>query len=47
MGKPNISTSDPGFEKWKEDIGNLAKLPNVYCKLSGIVTEVSQYVILR
>lgn len=39
MGKPCVSASDPGFEKWKEDIGNLAKLPNVYCKLSGIVTE--------
>ncbi len=40
MGKPTISASDPGFESWKENISNLAKYPNVYCKLSGIVTEV-------
>lgn len=27
------------FSPWKEDIAELAKLPNVYCKVSGMVTE--------
>jgi len=28
---------------WKDDIHKLAKHPNVYCKLSGMVTEASWY----
>jgi len=39
MGKPTISPSDAGFEHWSNMITNLAKLPNVYCKLSGLVVE--------
>ncbi len=27
------------FSPWKEDLKELAKYPNVYCKLSGMVTE--------
>lgn len=27
------------FKPWEEDIKRLANLPNVYCKLSGMVTE--------
>ncbi len=37
MAKPRISKGlDPG---WKLNIKELAKCPNVYCKLSGLVTE--------
>jgi len=39
LGKPTISSTDSNFEKWKTDISNLANFPNVYCKLSGMVTE--------
>ncbi|MBN23791.1 MAG: amidohydrolase [Alteromonadaceae bacterium] len=35
--KPNIAETQ--FSQWKEDIQALAKRPNVYCKLSGLVTE--------
>ena len=40
MAKPTIAVTDAGFESWRNDISSLAKFPNVYCKLSGIVTEV-------
>lgn len=36
-GKPNIKQGV--FEPWSAQIGDLAKLPNVSCKLSGMVTE--------
>jgi len=37
FGKPNIKGD--GFENWKLQIRRLASYPNVYCKLSGLVTE--------
>ena len=37
IAKPFISTKE--FSPWKEDLKELAKHPNVYCKLSGMVTE--------
>ena len=35
--KPPIA--DAGFGTWREDMALLAALPNVHCKLSGLVTE--------
>lgn len=35
--KPNIQTGE--FKQWAQDIKTLAEKPNVYCKLSGLVTE--------
>lgn len=35
--KPNIEGEE--FEQWAQDIQALAEKPNVYCKLSGLVTE--------
>ena len=37
MGKPDIKAGL--FDPWRKEIGQLAKLPNVVCKVSGIVTE--------
>jgi len=37
IAKPFIK--DKIFSPWKEDIAKLAKLPNVFCKLSGMTTE--------
>ena len=37
--KPPIA--DASFGQWREDMAQLAALPNVHCKLSGIVTEAS------
>jgi L-fuconolactonase len=37
IGKPGIK--DGLIEPWKAEIGELAKLPNVACKLSGVTTE--------
>lgn len=37
MGKPNIKNNQ--FEEWKNSISKIAELPNVYCKISGLVTE--------
>lgn len=37
LGKPDIRGG--GFESWRRDIRGLAALPNVWCKLSGLVTE--------
>ena len=37
LGKPNIK--DGQIDEWKKDIQNLAALENVYCKVSGMVTE--------
>jgi L-fuconolactonase len=42
LAKPSISNSKiagPLLSPWREDIQALAALPNVYCKLSGMVTE--------
>lgn len=37
LAKPNIAGKV--FSPWREDLLNLAKYPNVHCKLSGLVTE--------
>ena len=37
IAKPNIAKAE--IDTWKKDIAQLAQLPNVYCKLSGMVTE--------
>ena len=37
MGKPDLKT--PEIVLWKKNIAALAKAKNVYCKLSGLVTE--------
>ena len=37
IAKPFISKRE--FSPWKEDLEELAKYPNVFCKLSGMVTE--------
>ena len=37
LGKPDAKT--PLFEPWREQITTLAQFPNVWCKLSGLVTE--------
>ena len=37
IAKPFIRNKT--FSPWKEDLSELAKYPNVYCKLSGMVTE--------
>ena len=37
--KPPIA--DASFGQWREDMAQLAALPNVHCKLSGLVTEAS------
>jgi L-fuconolactonase len=37
LGKPPIRSGV--LEPWKSDLGRLAECPNVWCKLSGMVTE--------
>ncbi|MGN7515840.1 MAG: amidohydrolase family protein [Allomuricauda sp.] len=37
LAKPNIKEGH--WDSWSRDITELAKFPNVYCKLSGMVTE--------
>ena len=37
LGKPDIRAG--GFEPWRRDLDRLAALPNVWAKLSGLVTE--------
>ena len=39
IAKPFIRKKE--FSPWKEDLKELATFPNVYCKLSGLVTEAS------
>lgn len=41
IGKPKISGEID--IKWKENIMELSKSENVYCKISGLVTECEQY----
>jgi L-fuconolactonase len=36
--KPVIDSPD-GYERWRDAIAPLADAPNVYCKLSGLLTE--------
>ncbi len=37
LGKPEIRGG--GFDSWRRDVERLAQLPNVWAKLSGLVTE--------
>ena len=37
IAKPNIKAGE--IEDWKKEITGLANYPNVYCKISGMVTE--------
>lgn len=37
IGKPNIK--DQIFEPWKTELKQLSEFPNVWCKISGLVTE--------
>lgn len=37
LGKPDIKNKN--IQKWKLGIKNLANNPNIYCKISGMVTE--------
>jgi L-fuconolactonase len=37
LSKPRIKAN--GFEEWESDFREAAKLPNIFCKLSGMVTE--------
>ena len=37
LGKPDIKGS--GYQEWRRHFSRLAELPNVCCKLSGLVTE--------
>ncbi|WP_437204059.1 amidohydrolase family protein [Planctomicrobium sp. SH664] len=37
LSKPQIK--DRGWKDWEQDLRAAAKLPNVYCKISGLVTE--------
>ncbi len=41
IAKPNIR--EGSVNRWKEHIQNLARLPNVTCKLSGMVTEAGSH----
>ena len=37
LGKPNVQAGQ--LEPWRDQISELAELPNVMCKVSGLVTE--------
>lgn len=37
LGKPDIRSGD--LREWRRDLGRLAANPQVFCKLSGLVTE--------
>ena len=37
IAKPDIKKGD--INEWKKDIGKVAQFENVYCKISGMVTE--------
>ena len=37
LGKPNIQSAE--IENWKADLGRAAEHENVFCKLSGMITE--------
>ena len=37
IGKPPIRAGE--FDPWRHDLRAMAALPNVYCKISGVVTE--------
>jgi len=37
LGKPNVK--EHGLDPWRAELAALATLPNVMCKISGVVTE--------
>ncbi len=37
VGKPDIAAGS--LQPWKEELGELAAMPNICCKISGMVTE--------
>ena len=37
LGKPDVRAGE--FTQWRQDLEALAALPNIWCKLSGLVTE--------
>lgn len=37
LGKPNIKAQE--IASWKKNLHSLAENPNVYCKISGVITE--------
>lgn len=39
LGKPSIRDGAAGHKAWREAVTPLSKLPNVFAKLSGLVTE--------
>jgi len=41
LGKPSIRDGAVGLASWRRSVTPLAELPNVYAKLSGLVTEAS------
>jgi L-fuconolactonase len=41
LAKPHIKTRE--IDSWKRDIEALSKNPNVYCKVSGMLTEADWY----
>ncbi len=41
IAKPRIK--DGTIEPWKSQLRRLARLPNVYCKVSGMITEADHY----
>jgi L-fuconolactonase len=41
IGKPDIRGGR--FDPWREEIAALARLPNVWCKISGVATEADHH----
>jgi len=41
LGKPNVHAGE--LEPWRDQISELADLPNVVCKVSGLVTEADRH----
>lgn len=39
LGKPDLKSLNFDYDQWKKQIYAIAKHKNVYCKLSGLVTE--------
>ena len=39
--KPPVRDGAAGWQAWADGIARLARLPNVYCKVSGLATEAS------
>lgn len=40
LAKPQIR--DKQFDRWSKEITTIANYPNVYCKISGVITEADQ-----